>query len=61
VSSLPAGIQGLARILPITYAVSLLQGIWINDAWSAHISDIAALAATFVVFTAISAKVFRWE
>jgi ABC-2 type transport system permease protein len=61
VSSLPAGIQGLARILPITYAVSLLQGIWVNDAWSAHIIDIAALAAAFVVFTAISAKVFRWE
>jgi ABC-2 type transport system permease protein len=51
----------IARILPITYAVSLLQGIWINDPWSAHISDIAALAAAFVVFTAISAKVFRWE
>jgi len=61
VSALPAGIQGLARILPITYAVSLLQGIWMNEAWSAHISDIAALAAAFVVFTAISAKVFRWE
>jgi ABC-2 type transport system permease protein len=61
VSALPGGIQGLARILPITYAVSLLQGIWMNEAWSAHISDIAALAAAFVVFTAISAKVFRWE
>ena len=61
VSALPAGIQGLARMLPITYAVSLLQGIWMNEAWSAHISDIAALAAAFVVFTAISAKVFRWE
>jgi ABC-2 type transport system permease protein len=61
VASLPPQLRWLARILPITYAVSLLQGIWKNDAWSAHIGDIAALAAAFVVCTAISAKVFKWE
>jgi ABC-2 type transport system permease protein len=61
VESLPSQLRGLARILPITYAVSLLQGIWQNEAWSAHIGDVAALAAAFVVCTAISAKVFRWE
>ena len=61
VESLPSQLRGLARILPITYAVSLLQGIWQSEAWSAHIGDVAALAAAFVVCTAISAKVFRWE
>jgi ABC-2 type transport system permease protein len=61
VASLPVGWQGIARILPMTYAVSLLQGIWTHDAWSAHIGDIVALAAAFVAFSAISAKVFRWE
>jgi ABC-2 type transport system permease protein len=61
VESLPSQLRGLARILPITYAVSLLQGIWQSEAWSAHIGDVAALAAAFVMCTAISAKVFRWE
>jgi ABC-2 type transport system permease protein len=61
VASLPPLLQGLARVLPITYAVSLLQGIWKSEAWSAHIGDVAALAAAFVVCTAISAKVFKWE
>jgi ABC-2 type transport system permease protein len=61
VESLPTGWQGLARILPMTYAVSLLQGIWTHDPWSAHARDIVALAAAFVVFSAISARVFRWE
>jgi ABC-2 type transport system permease protein len=61
VESLPSQLRGLARILPITYAVSLLQGVWQSEAWSAHIGDVAALAAAFVVCTAISAKVFRWE
>ncbi len=61
VASLPAGLRGLAKVLPITYAVSLLQGIWTNDAWSAHLGDVAALAAAFAVCTAIASKVFRWE
>ena len=59
--SLPPVLHGVARVLPLTYAVSLLQGIWNGDAWSAHIGDVVALAAVFFVFTALSAKVFRWE
>ena len=59
--SLPPVLRGVARVLPLTYAVPLLQGIWNGDAWSAHIGDIVALAAVFFVFTALSTKVFRWE
>jgi ABC-2 type transport system permease protein len=61
VAALPSSLRALARVLPITYAVSLLQGIWTNEAWSAHVGDVAALAAAFAVCTAIAAKVFRWE
>jgi ABC-2 type transport system permease protein len=59
--SLPPALQAMARVLPLTYAVSLLQGIWKGEAWSAHIGDVAALVAVFAVCTALSAKVFRWE
>jgi len=41
--------------------VSLLEGIWKGDAWSAHVWDVAALVVVFVICTAVSAKVFRWE
>jgi ABC-2 type transport system permease protein len=61
VESLPPALHAVARVLPLTYAVSLLQGIWNGDAWSAHLGDIAALALVFVVCTALSTKVFRWE
>jgi energy-coupling factor transporter ATP-binding protein EcfA2 len=61
VAALPSGLRWLARILPITYAASLLQGIWTNEAWSGHLGDVAALAAAFAVCTATAAKVFRWE
>jgi ABC-2 type transport system permease protein len=51
----------VAHALPVTYAVHLLEGIWNGDAWSAHLGDLAALTVAFLVFTALSAKVFRWE
>jgi ABC-2 type transport system permease protein len=58
---LPPALHAIAKVLPLTYAVSLLQGIWSGDAWSAHLGDIAALIVIFAVSTALSAKVFRWE
>jgi ABC-2 type transport system permease protein len=61
VESLPPKLQIVARILPLTYAVSLLEGIWNGDAWSAHVRDVTALILGFIVCTALSAKVFRWE
>ncbi len=59
--SLPPALHVVARVLPLTYAVSLLQGIWKGEAWSAHLGDVAALVVVFAVCTALSAKVFRWE
>jgi len=59
--SLPPKLHLVARVLPLTYAVSLLQGIWKGDAWSAHITDVAALLLIFAICTGLSSKVFRWE
>jgi ABC-2 type transport system permease protein len=61
IESLPPAAQAVAKVVPLTYAVSLLEGIWKGDAWWAHASDVAALALAFIVCTALSAKVFRWE
>src|SRR5437588_3725667 len=61
VSALPPVGQAAARVLPLTYAVSLLEGIWKGDSWWAHTHDLAALVVAFAVCTALSAKVFRWE
>jgi ABC-2 type transport system permease protein len=61
VESLPLAAQAVAKVLPLAYAVSLLEGIWKGDAWWAHARDLTALALTFIVCTALSAKVFRSE
>ena len=61
IQALPPVLQAVARVLPLTYAVSLLEGIWKGEAWWAHMGDVAALVAVFAICTALSAKVFRWE
>jgi ABC-2 type transport system permease protein len=61
IASMPPGLQIAARLMPLTYAVSLLSGIWQGEAWSAHVGDVAALVVVFAVCVAVSSKVFRWE
>ncbi len=61
IAQMPPPLRAAARVNPLTYAVSLLQGIWSGDNWSAHAVDVAALIIVFIICTAVSAKVFRWE
>ena len=61
VQAMPPVLQAVARVLPLTYAVSLLEGIRKGEAWSTHMGDVAALVVVFAICTALSAKVFRWE
>jgi ABC-2 type transport system permease protein len=61
VDVLPAPVAAVARVLPLTAGASLLNGIWKGEGWLAHGGDVVVLAATFVLCTAISSRVFRWE
>src|SRR6202167_4234668 len=55
IASMPPMLRSLTRVLPLTYAVSLLEGIWKGDSWLAHAGDVAALVLVFVICTALSA------
>jgi len=61
IEAMPTALQVLARLLPMTYVVSLLSGMWSGASWSAHLGDLAALAIFAAVCTALSARVFKWE
>jgi ABC-2 type transport system permease protein len=61
VSAMPAALQVVAKALPLTYAVSLLRGVWHGEGWLLHLGDAGALLLVLVGATAISARVFRWE
>jgi ABC-2 type transport system permease protein len=61
VESLPTTLRMLARLVPLTYAVSLLKGVWRGDPWLVHLGDVGALVVVFTACAALSSKVFRWE
>ena len=58
---LPPWLETVARILPLTHAVSLMQGMWRGDPLSSHLWDAGVIALVFAACTALSARVFRWE
>lgn len=61
VAKFPPAMRFVANMLPLSRSASLMQGMWVGDPWSAHLGDVGALAVTFVVCVAISARVFKWE
>ena len=58
---LPPWLETVARMLPLTHAVSLMQGMWRGDPLSSHLWDAGVIALVFAACTALSARVFRWE
>jgi ABC-2 type transport system permease protein len=59
VDRFPQWLRMVAYALPTTHAVALMQGVWDGTGW--HWVNALALVLIFVVFSALSAKVFRWE
>jgi len=59
--ALPPLVRLLARLSPLTYAVSLLKGIWTGGSWMTHAGDVLALAVATAVCVAVSSRFFRWE
>lgn len=59
VEELPTGLEMLARLLPTTHAVTLLEGIWSGAGW--HLPSVVALVVIFGVLTGLASRIFRWE
>jgi ABC-2 type transport system permease protein len=58
---LPDTIKKISAFLPLTYVVNLLRGLWIGEAWSAHLLDAGVLLGMLIIGVIISIKTFRWE
>ena len=61
VRALSPVLHAVALVLPLTYAVDLLKGIWNGDGWITHMGDVSAMTLLFLIFAVLSARVFRWE
>lgn len=60
-ASFPPTLRVIGEVLPMSHAVSLLRGTWAGASWFDHAGDLAVLSLYFVLFSAVAAKVFRWE
>lgn len=58
---MPEGVRQVARFLPLTHVVTLVKGLWYDDAWSAHVTEVIVLGAILVAGTVVASSVFRWE
>lgn len=58
---LPMSVRKFAQVLPLTYVVNLMRGLWIGNGLEKHLTEIAILLLLIVVCVIISAKTFRWE
>lgn len=58
---LPETMKRIGDAFPMTYAVTLLKGLWFGEPWSKFGKEVAVLAGTLVASLALSTKWFRWS
>jgi ABC-2 type transport system permease protein len=57
----PPTVKAIARFVPMTHVVRLLQGLWFGDPVGKHVVSILVLGGLLVAGAVVSALTFRWE
>lgn len=57
----PDAVRLVSRMMPLTYVVDLLQGLWFGEPWSEHLTAVGVLAGMLIAGVVLSARTFRWE
>jgi ABC-2 type transport system permease protein len=58
---MPDIMREIAKFIPLTYVVTLLQGLWKGEPWTQHWTEVIVLSVMLVVSSLVAIKVFRWE
>jgi len=58
---MPETMVNISKIIPLTYAVELLKGVWLGGELSEYLRQIFVLFGILVLCAIISIKNFRWE
>jgi ABC-2 type transport system permease protein len=61
VQMLPARLQEFSNLLPLTYVVRLMQGLWYGDGLSHLIVPGAVLLGLLALGAVMAARLFKWE
>ncbi|MCK7499685.1 MAG: hypothetical protein MZW92_61750 [Comamonadaceae bacterium] len=54
-------IRVYSNVLPLTYVVKFLKGLWFGGTWAEHGTEVLVLAGLFVLGLVVTAKTFRWD
>jgi len=58
---LPDSVQTVAKFLPLTYGVRLMQGVWLGNDLSGYGLEIIVLVGILVVCSSLALSLFKWE
>ncbi len=58
-ASMPAWLQVIARLLPLTYSVEALRLAWLGGSWAMAVIDLGALAAFSLLFFVLAVITLR--
>ena len=56
---LPEAMQNISKFMPLTYAVDLIRGIYLDAHWD--LTALAVLGGILLIFGVLSVRFFRWE
>lgn len=56
---MPEGVQAVAKVLPLTQVVILLEDLWLRGEW--NLTAVAFITAVLILGLIISRFTFRWE
>jgi ABC-2 type transport system permease protein len=59
--TMPERIRVYSNVLPLTYVVKFLKGLWFGGTWAEHGTEVLVLAGLFVLGLVVTAKTFRWD
>jgi ABC-2 type transport system permease protein len=58
---MPDTVRAVSGLLPLTYLVALLRGLWLGKGWGDLLTEGAVLVGVAIVGMLIVARTFRWE
>ncbi len=58
---LPDNVRRISNLLPLTYCVKLLRGLWFGEPLGDHLAEVTVLACVLVVCSVVASRMFKWE
>ncbi len=58
---MPESLISISKIIPLTYGVELMKGIWLGSSIADYTTQVLVLGGILLLFATLSVKLFKWE